>query len=486
MRQYKVAAISIAVVVLAIISFFVIREIVINNTPHTINKLNATLTSYRSADLEYLEVFNNGTKFKFEKRDEEVIAETGETITKRMWYLVGEESISIDQNVLSTLAVMISNMTAKDVIEVEAKDTSAYGFDDQATYVKATTNDGDEFKFILGDMLFSRDGYYLMKEGDSTVYSVTLFTSNSMLITRGMLLNTNIFPGALSDVTSFSLSKDNEKIFTIIPNDVYYWLITEPIEFRCDAPKTDAMINSTFNLMVKEYVDIDPEDISVYGLDNPKYELTIISRGIETKLYLGNEDIRDASYYAMIEGKSEVFSISASTLNFVDTPAIDILWPFPYTPKLEYVKSVDVKVIGREMFFLKQFNEEYELNEYFFNGESIISVDLTLMTFGQFYYSILIGAEITAVVPELGVLGELHCEMLFTYMDENFETMQYYVTEYDETKLYIVRNGEYTGLVTNVSFFDDQNGLAALTDLILSGKIQEDLAKKNTSEDSDD
>ncbi len=243
MRQYKVAAISIAAVILVVISFFVIREIVINNTPHTINKLNATLTSYRSADLEYLEVFNSGNRFEFEKRDEEVLADTGETITKRMWYLVGEESISIDQNVLSTLAVMISNMTAKDVIEVDAKDISVYGFDDQSTYVMAKTNDGDEFQFTLGDMLFSRDGYYLMKEGDSTVYSVTLFTANSILITRGMLLETSIFPGALSDVTSFSLSKNNEKIFTVIPSDVYYWLITEPIEFRCDAPKTDAMIN---------------------------------------------------------------------------------------------------------------------------------------------------------------------------------------------------------------------------------------------------
>jgi len=483
MRQYKIAAISIAVVVLLVISFFFVKEMVINNTPHKINKLNATLTNYQSTDIEDIEVFNNGSKFVFQKRDEESIAENGEKVTKRMWYIVGEEEITIDQDILDTLAIIIANMTAKDVIETETKDITKYGFDDKSTYIMGKVKNGETFKLTLGDMLYNRDGYYIMKNDDTTVYATSLYSANAMLITRGQLLDTNIFPGTLSDVTSFSLTKNNEKVFTIEPSEIYYWIITEPIKFRCDAPKTDAMVNNTFKLMVKEYVDIAPEDISVYGLDKPSYELTIISKGIETKLILGKENIRDDSFYAMVKDKSEVFSIDSTTLNFVDTPALGIIWPFPYTPKLEYVHTVDIKVAGRKMLFEKKFSEEYKLDEYIFNGESIIDIDKTLRTFGQFYYSIVIGSEITDIIPKATITGKPYCEMVFTYSDGNSEKMEYYVTDYDKTKLYVVRNDEYTGLITNIEFFDDKNGLAAITDLILSGDIQRDLEKKKIEDE---
>ena len=44
-------------------------------------------------------------------------------------------------------------------------------------------------------------------------------------------------------------------------------------------PLADAMITNTFELMVKEYVDASPDDLSIYGLASPKYELTLVVNG---------------------------------------------------------------------------------------------------------------------------------------------------------------------------------------------------------------
>jgi len=483
MRQYKIVAISIAAVLIAVIGFFVIREIAMNNVPHTINKLNATLTDYISSDLEELVLYNNGTTYTFRKKDGKVKSDNGEYVTKRIWYIVGEENVEIDQNVLNTLAIMTANLVATDVIDEDPKDTSKYGITDKSVYVIGTLKNGESYKLILGDMLYDRNGYYLMLDGDKAIYSIPLYTAKAMLITRGNLLDLSIFPGALSDVSSFNLIKNGENQFTIVPDEVYHWIITEPITFKGDISKIDTIINNTFALMVKEYVDVKPSDLTIYGLDKPKYELVIESGDTKTKLLLGKENIKDSSYYAMVEGKEEVFSIDSTTLNFLDTPVLGVISPYIYLPQLKYVSSVDVKVAGRKMLFEKVYLEDVKLNDYRFNGESINDIDQKLETFGQFYFSLLISPMVTAVVPEATITGEPYCGMKFTYDDGNFETLKYYITDYDKTKLYVVRNDVYTGVVTDIEFFDENNGIAAVTDLILSGKIQEDLAKRNAELD---
>jgi len=490
MRQYKIVAISIAAVLIAVIGFFVIREIAINNVPHTINKLNATLTDYNSSNLEELVLYNNGTTYTFRKKDGQVRSDSGEYITKRIWYIVGEENVEIDQNILETLAIMTTNLVATNIIDENPKDTSKYGITDKSVYVVGTLKNGESYKLILGDMLYDRNGYYLMVDGDKAIYSISLYTAKSMLITRGNLLDLSIFPGTLADVSSFSLIRDGQEQFTIIPDEVYHWMITKPITFKGEISKVDTIINNTFALMVKEYVDVKPSDLSIYGLAKPKYELLIESNDIKTKLILGKENIKDLSYYAMIEGKEEVFSINSSTLNFLDTPVLNVISPYIYIPQLKYVSTVDINVVGRKMLFEKVYLEDVKLNDYRFNGESINDIDQRIETFGQFYFSLLISPIVTEVVPEATITGQPYCDMKFTYSDGNYEILEYYITDYDKTKLYVVRNDVYTGLVTDVAFFDENNGIAAITDLILSGKIQEDLAKRkaelNQKEDSKD
>ncbi len=493
MRQFKIIIISIAVVIIAVIGFFVVREIVSNNLPHTINKLNATLTSNKSSDVEEVVLHNGGMTLTFNKRDETVINDEGQQGTQRVWYIVGEEDVFLNQNVMETLVIMISNLKAKDVIDANPADISKYGFTNESTYVSGTTINGDEFTLTLGDLLVDRDGYYIMVDGDEVIYSVSLYTANSMLVTRGQLLDLGIFPGTLTDVSSFTLIKDGEQMYNLIPDATYLWMVTEPIVFRGYPDKADAMITNTFELMVKEYVDATPDDLSIYGLATPKYELIIVTNGKEVTLLIGSENIRDFTYYAMIKGNEEVFTIDSVSLNFLDTPLVDILWPSPYLPRLELIETIDIFVAGREMLYEKQLVEvttsegkKVEIADYSFNGVSINNIDQTATTFGQFYFKVIISPIITDVVITAEIKGEPYADITFNFVDGYSDNIKYYITEYDSTKLYVVKNDEYMGLVTEVAFLDEFNGLAKITDLIISGQIQRDLGLIAPDEESDD
>lgn len=490
MRQFKIIIISIAVVVIAVIGFFVVREIVSNNLPHTVNKLNATLTTYKSANIEKVVVHNGGMTLTFNKRDATITNDEGQQGTKRVWYIVGEEDVFLNQTVMETLVIMISSLVAKDVIDTNPADISKYGFNDESVYVSGTTINGDEFTLTLGDLQIDRDGYYIMVNGDETIYSASLYTANSMMVTRGQLLDLGIFSGTLTDVSSFTLTKDGEQIYSLAPDPTYLWMVIEPIIFRGYPDKADAMIANTFELMVKEYVNATPDDLSIYGLLTPKYELTIVTNGKEVTLLIGNENIRDFTYYAMIKGNEEVFTIDSVSLNFLDTPLVDVLWPSPYLPRLELIETIDISVVGREMLYKKQYVEvttsegkKVEIAEYSFNGVSINNIDQTATTFGQFYFKMIVSPIITDVVITAKITGEPYADITFNFIDGYSDNIKYYVTEYDPTKLYIVKNDEYMGLITEVAFLDEYNGLAKITDLIISGQIQKDLGLVESEDD---
>lgn len=492
MRQFKIVIISLAVVIIAVIGFFVVREVVRNNLPHTINKLNATLTNYKSSDIEEVVLFNNGMTLTFNKRDETIVNEGGIQGTQNVWYIVGEEDVFLNQNVIDSLVINVAYLVAKDVITTNPTDISKYGFTNESTYVRGTTKNGDEFTFTIGNLLVDRDGYYIMVDGDETIYSVSLYTANSILITRGQLLDSGIFPGTLTEVTSFILAKNSERIYKLVPDPTYLWMVTEPITFRGFPEKADAMITNTFELVVKEYVDASPDDLSIYGLASPKYELTLVINSKEITLLVGNENIRDLTYYAMVSDKEEVFTIDSSSLNFLDTPLVDILWPYPYLPRLELIESINILVVGREMLFEKQFVEvttsegkKAEIADYSFNGVSINNIDQTATTFGQFYFKLIISPVITDVVISAEIIGEPYADITFNFVDGYNDNIKYYITEYDPSKLYVVKNDEYMGLVTETTYMDEFNGLAKITDLIISGQIQRDLGLISSEEESD-
>lgn len=470
MRQWK--RIIIAVVILAIVTagFFIIRDIVLTSQPSVNNSLNIVLVDERSDNIESISVLNNGVMLNYVLLEKEVIQDGGTYAKELVWVIEGEEDIDVNQMMINNLIIMSTTLTATATIDEAPEDLIEYGINDQSTVITPITFDGKEYSITLGDMLYDRSGYYAYIGDKAGIYSISLYSANSINISRGDVLNTSIFAGNLNEINVFTLEKDGEIQFTFEADDYYFWMMNDPIYFRANPDVCNDIVTSTVLLETKEYIDLTPDDLGMYGLENPKYAITLTAGEVSTKLLLGLENITDNTFYAMIENRNEVFVIDATTLSFIDNKDLDILWHLVYSPLIVNVSSVDIVVDDTHMFYEIAKNTELGVNDYKFNGESINNFDATGTMFGEFYFSVLIGHFAEIIEPEWEISGEPYASMRITYIDDNFETVKYY--DRGDGYCYFVRNDVYKGVLVDKKSVES---IKSISDLILDGTIQQDL-----------
>ncbi|MCK5758094.1 MAG: DUF4340 domain-containing protein [Clostridiales bacterium] len=472
MRMYKAVIISVVVLAVGIAGFFIVREIVERNTPAKIYELNTVITSLRSDDITELTIYNNGIMMPMLLRSETVYDNDGNKKIIEAWYLANEENTKLSQSIVDGIVIASSNLVAAEVIESEVEDLSQYGLDG-SYYVEGKTEKGIAYKIILGSILYNREGYYAMLEGDTTVYSVSVYSANQLYASRAELLDLNIFKGSLNEVQSFSLNKDGDLKFTVESdlNTEIVWIITHPVLSKADISNADEMISNLLALSREEYVDVNPEDLSVYGLLEPDYSVSIIINDMEYTMHIGREDIISNTFYAKMNEEDEVFTIDASTMTFLDNEAIDMVYLIPYIPRLTNVKSVDINIGNLDNLLLEiEFDPEINMMDYTFNGTPINMV-LGVQTWGSFFFQQMLYMPVIDLEPDWEISGEPYGYLTFTYTDEVYETIEYYPR--DAESVYYVRNGFYDGLVVDKTNIIEGMGFAGLVDLVLTGEILE-------------
>ena len=474
MKIYKTVIIIVVILAVGIAGFFIVREIVNRNTPSSTYELNTVITGVRSDSVEELVINNDGIVLSLKKDSKTVYDADGTKRVTEAWYLVDEPDTALAQNVIDSLVIAASNLVAREVVEEEAEDLLQYGLDGSYS-INVKTAEGIEFKLILGNMLYNRDGYYAKLDGDDTVYSIALYSANELNTSRAEILDLNIFKGTLSDVEAFSLSKDGEPRFTIQTESVITWVMTQPVEARADIWNSDDMIESLLELAVDEYIDVAPENLDDYGLGNPLYSVSITINGEPQTMHIGNENILYNTFYAMMEGKNEVFTVDATTLTFLDNEAIDMVYGYPFIPTITNVKSVDIDIADIQMLLEIELDTELNMLSYSFDGVEINMV-AGIQTWGSFFFQSMISSPVIELEPEWEITGEPYARLIFTYTDDVSETIEYY--ERDSESCYFVRNGYYSGLVTDRAYISEDRGFAALVDLVKSGKILEQMEEE--------
>lgn len=475
MKIYKMVIIVFVILAVGIAGFFVVREIVKRNTPSKIYELNTVITGIRSDSVNEIVIENDGIIMSLKKDSKTVYDSSGAKSIVEAWLLVDEEETALSQSIVESIVLAASNLIAKEVIAAEAEDLTQYGLDSGYS-VAIKTEEGLEFKILLGNMLYNRDGYYAKLDGDDTIYSIALYSANQLYTSRGEILDLNIFKGTLSDITAFSLLKKGEPMFTIQAESVITWVMTQPVEARADIINSDEMIDSLLALAVDEYIDVAPEDLGQYGLDNPAYSLSITTTETAQTLHIGNENIIDRTFYAMMEGKNEVFTVDSTTLTFLDNEAIDMVYGYPFIPAITNVKSVGIEIAGMQMLYEAEYNSDLNMLTYKFDGVSINMV-AGIQTWGSFFFQSMISSPVVELEPGWEVEGEPYARLLFTYTDDATEVIEYY--ERDGETCYFVRNEYYSGLVTDRAYISEDRGFAALVELVKSGRILEEMENES-------
>ncbi|MFO7635780.1 MAG: DUF4340 domain-containing protein [Clostridia bacterium] len=477
MKLYKRLIILGVVLVVSVVGFFVGRDLIIKNAPRPIYELNPVVANYRSTDVIEVSMYNQGETMTLRQRDDILEDASGQRVVQKVWYIVGEEDVKVNQARVNGLVINATNLTGRNIIEEDAKDLEQYGITGEY-FVRIKTVQGVEYTVSLGDLLYNRDGFYAMRDDNRRVYSIAVSSALSLYATRADILDLNIFPTRnILDVESMRLDRDQKLVFTITSDRNYVWLMREPVICKAKIREVDEMIQSSLNLYIKGYVDISPEDLSEYGLDRPRYEMTLIISGKETTMQIGREEIRDGVFYAMVKGVNEVFTVESKTLDFLDSPTMDMVVEYQYTPEFQLLDSIEIQALDMNLLYEITYNEELEVNDYKFNGQSINRFDGTMRTFGVFFYEFATLVPITGIVPEWEITGEPFLSMKYTFNDGYYDNLEFYIK--DREHCYYVRNGIYTGLTVSRQYLDEKEGFLKLVELIHTGELQRDFGITN-------
>jgi hypothetical protein len=87
------------------------------------------------------------------------------------WICEGNEEVDIDESSINTMLTALTGLAYTEQIE-DAEELSEYGLETPQNTVSIKTTDG-EYTFYLGDENSYTGDYYVMVEGDTSVYTVS-------------------------------------------------------------------------------------------------------------------------------------------------------------------------------------------------------------------------------------------------------------------------------------------------------------------------
>lgn len=122
------------------------------------------------------------------------------------------------------------------------------------------------------------------------------------------------------DITSFSLKNDfGEMRFEKKGDD---WFIIKPIQIKADKTAVETTLTNLTAGRKRSIQSIDKSKLSDYGIDKPKYSITLISKSKpkEETIILGADSPIPYQLYAKSSLSDEIFSVSNNIKNSLNKP----------------------------------------------------------------------------------------------------------------------------------------------------------------------
>lgn len=397
-------------------------------------------------------------KEKEEDKDEENSEEKDESEEpeyEEVWVASEPQDMVLYESRVNTIAYTISGLIANKLVEENASDLSLYGLDKPATVsVKLENN---EVKTVeIGKETPSKGGYYAKLKGSNTVYIIGSYDGNILRSTYSDLRDKTLFAESYEDITEFALERNGEIVFKAKKTSDIDWTLTEPIEAAVKSGSIDMILQTFMEASAAEFVERDASDLSKYGLDSPKYKITVGSKSV----LVGAEKEKGSKSYAKFADGDEVFVLNNSVLNFVDKPLKEVVDVFAYITNIQDVEKIVVNIDGQTIVSEIKTDPEGDTDKdkFYVNGRDVSDVrDSSDSQLFRKYYQGLIG--ITMSDLDIGAQPEGEPEITFTYYRKTDpKEVKVEFVPRDNIYYYVIRNGKYTNIIVAKDKFDAEDG----------------------------
>jgi len=378
-----------------------------------------------------------------------------------VWEIVSPRDFRFDESKLNSIESAFSALTAEKVIEENASDLAQYGLDKPVT-VSVKLDDDTVKALEIGDETPSKTAYYLKEKGSSKVYSVEKYYGDKLKVSRNDIRNKTLFTAKLEDINALSLERGGQQVFASKKVGENQWEMTSPIRGNLDTAVASTMLGALTQAAALEYVEANAADLEKYGLAKPAYAMEFATPAGKSKLLLGKENKRGEDIFARVDGSSEVFTLPLSSFTFLDKPLKEIVEVFAYLANINDVNKIVVDIDGQTVVSELQTNKDDSSKDKFtVNGKDVTALkDENGGELFRKYYQALIGITLDDI--EVGAVPSEKPEITFTYyLNKAPQTMKIEFVPKNDKYYYVVRNGEYAGIIVAKSQFDSPQGVRA-------------------------
>ena len=444
MKLYRNAIILVVIVALLVGAYFVINKYKPADQSTT-DTNTIKLTNYTSTDIASVTLENPDGMFVIEPSGSE-------------WVLTSPTNIRYDSSILSSIVINASSVIADKVVEENPKDLAMYGLD-KPKKVTITGKDGNSTTLEIGNLTPTQSAYYVKTADKSAVYIVSTYTGDYLVTGKNGLRTKTPYTVTSDMITSLAMDRNGSNLFTAARDaNKTDWSMSKPISAGVNGSALAPMLDALSQTTIVNFVEDKPADLAKYGLDKPAYvfDFSTTTAGA-IKLELGDEKIKGSEMYAKLSGSDEVFTIDPSKYTFLDKPLKEIVNVFAYIVNVDQVKAIDLTMDGKtthmtvDTYVDGNGKTDSDKDKFTVNGMDATGKDKDDNQPFRTFYQSLIGITLDDVLIDAKPAGPADITIDYTLKTGKMKVE--YISK-DANYYYVVRNGEYAGILVKKNKVD--------------------------------
>lgn len=300
--------------------------------------------------------------------------ETGPAIA---WSVSGYDGVTFDSNTLQYLVGDLLKVVYTAVYTSDADGANSQGvsfrqecgFDSPTATLTANFNDGKSYTIYIGSELPTKGSYYLMQEGDSTIYIAKSTDVDYFLRGLPYFVSKQMVPALdIKHVDSSYFANDVLSRFdkiTVSGSNFAKPLVFEmadsaqiavPTDYRMTSPEARAADTDRITTLLAPLANgleaseclvmkASSADIKQYGLDRPIAQVTYVIEDQTYVIKVGSL-VEEGYYAASFSGSDSIFRVANSSISFAFTPAENYRSSLLYVTNITDVSSIEVAAVN--------------------------------------------------------------------------------------------------------------------------------------------
>ena len=383
------------------------------------------------------------------------------------WELVSADRFNLNPYAVQAICTAFCTLWSEKTIAFDCKDTSPYGFDEPVKVQVYTKQTGTENPYILyvGDNTPTYDSYYAMVDGSDDVYTIDYSSGSMFCVAKNTLKNLFLFDTTSGNVDYYRAEDADGNVIELKRDSSTLWQLLKPdVQQDLDRSSVDAIVSALIRVTVTAYMQDDPDNLAMYGLDKPQLKLLIQGRASDADHTPMNEEIwfgknisdkpDETEMYGYFVNSNQVFKLLRADVAAIHQDLIDYLVPYCASVNVSEVKSIDID-LGDVLNVKTKLDIDYENDTYMLDGKQVTGEE-NLSLCQNFYRSV---TQLRFSEIGLDAKPEGEPAMRITYDFHDGTSTELGFVQFADNNFYLMRNDEYTGLTVRLNRFTSVNSL---------------------------